>query len=61
MRNINELLKSIEELRNQLNDMVSARDSILDDEIVEISIRLDKQLVEYYKILESKTKGKIEY
>jgi len=54
MEEIKEVLKRIEELRKNMNDMISASDDLLDSKIIELSRLLDEQLTEYNRLLKKK-------
>lgn len=54
MEEIEKVLKKIEELRNEMEVMISTRCNLLDNEIFEISKLLDEQLVVYCKLLKQK-------
>ena len=56
MKEINELLKKIEELRKEMNDTISTKGDLLDPEIIKISKILDGHLNEYHRLLKDKTK-----
>lgn len=51
MKAINELLKLIEELRNEMYKTIDKNSDLQDGHIIEISRRLDKYLVEYQMLL----------
>jgi iron-sulfur cluster repair protein YtfE (RIC family) len=54
MRKVDEVLKKIEELRKEMNDMIASKDNLLDSEVIEISELLDQKLVEYQRLLKDK-------
>ncbi len=60
MKKIDELLKKIEELRSEMNNIIDIRDNLQDNEILHISRRLDGYLVEYQRLLRNKKHVEIE-
>lgn len=56
MKDINELLKKIEELREKMNNSISLNNNLQDNEIIEISKLLDEQLVVYHRLLKERAK-----
>ncbi|KUO71267.1 MAG: hypothetical protein APF77_19685 [Clostridia bacterium BRH_c25] len=56
MKDVNELLEKIEELREEMNNTINKNSNLQDSNIIEISRLLDEHLVEYYKSLKDKMK-----
>jgi stage 0 sporulation regulatory protein len=51
---IKEVLRKIEELRKNMDELIGSKGDLLDSEIIELSRLLDESLVEYYKLLKKK-------
>lgn len=49
---INKILENVERLRKELQDIVDARGSLYDREVIEKSKELDRKLNEYYDFLQ---------
>ena len=55
MNELKELMRKIEELRKEMDDIISTKGDLLDSEIIDISRLLDEHLVEYYRVLKNRT------
>jgi hypothetical protein len=51
MRDIEELMNKIEELRRDMEKVINEKDDLLDTETIRLSKQLDEYLVEYYRQL----------
>ena len=49
-KNIRHILDRIVFLRNKLNNLIEEKNNLLDSEVLEVSISLDKTLNEYNKL-----------
>lgn len=47
---INELKQSIENMRGELNNEISHSSTIKNDEVMKLSLQLDKLISEYFKL-----------
>ncbi|MEA4845665.1 MAG: aspartyl-phosphate phosphatase Spo0E family protein [Clostridiaceae bacterium] len=56
MKEIEEVLKKIEELRSEMNELIRTGNEPLDVETIEISKLLDEHLVEFHRLLQNKQK-----
>lgn len=56
MKELNELLKRIEELREEMYKTIDKKSDLQNSNIIEISRRLDKYLVEYQRLLKDMEK-----
>ncbi|HYE82774.1 MAG TPA: aspartyl-phosphate phosphatase Spo0E family protein [Clostridia bacterium] len=56
MKDINELMNKIEELREKMNNIISTNDNLQDTEIIRISKQLDEHLVGYHRMLKGRIK-----
>ena len=57
MLELKELIKTIEELRSQINQMIEEKKTLTDPEIVGASKMLDKVLNEYERLIKEKDKA----